>query len=245
MGRPPSSPSPRPPPQGGPAQQRPPQQPSLGVTTYDTADGAATLVHVPRAVFTATVALGHHHLGDFYTPEGTLRSANDIRARVPRGRTVDTIWTWLRQHEAVLRPLVGTPPPPPPPPMATSPQDVGAKPNTASHHQGNHRRTGGQNHPGTGGVPPRQVHTGVMAIMGWSMVLPVCEQPHQDLPSDTQLHRLLVSLLDISTQAEPPLHVYLHAPLHVYLHDKQRVTTLAQLQDTGKGSHDGVAPQLA
>ena len=56
------------------------------------------------------------------------------------------------------------------------------------------------------------------------MVLPVREQPRQDLPSDTCLHRLLVSLLDISTQAEPPLHVCLC--------DDQRVTTLLQLQAT-------------
>ena len=36
-----------------------------------------------------------------------------------------------------------------------------------------------------------------MAVMGWSMVLPVCEQPGRDLLSDTRLHRMLVSLLNI------------------------------------------------
>ena len=44
------------------------------------------------------------HLGDFYTGEGKLRSANDLRVRLPQG---NTIWTWLRQPYAVLRPLVG------------------------------------------------------------------------------------------------------------------------------------------
>ena len=37
-----------------------------------------------------------------------------------------------------------------------------------------------------------------MAIMGWSVVRPICERPCKDLPSDTRLHRLLVSLLNIS-----------------------------------------------
>ena len=60
-----------------------------------------------------------------------------------------------------------------------------------------------------------------MAVIGWSMVLPISEQPRQDLPSDTRLHRLLVSLLDIRTQVEPPLHVCLQ--------DDLQVTTLLQL----------------
>ena len=33
----------------------------------------------------------------------------------------------------------------------------------------------------------------VMATLGWAMVLPRCEQPKNHLPSDTRLHRLLVS----------------------------------------------------
>ena len=38
-------------------------------------------------------------------------SANDLRAGVPWGRTVDMIRTWLRQHDAVWQPLVGAPAP--------------------------------------------------------------------------------------------------------------------------------------
>ena len=73
-----------------------------------------------------------------------------------------------------------------------------------------------------------------MAVMAWPVVLPICEQPRQDLPSNTRLHRLLVSLLDISTQGK--------LPLHVCLHNDKRVTTLPQLQATGTESPlDGVA----
>ena len=43
-----------------------------------------------------------------------------------------------------------------------------------------------------------------MATLGWAVVLPVCEQPTGNLPSDTRLHQLLVSLLDINVQVEPP-----------------------------------------
>ena len=53
-----------------------------------------------------------------------------------------------------------------------------------------------------------------MATMGWAVVLPVCEQPMNSLPSDTRLHRLLVSILDIHLQVEPALQVEL--PLHVH-----------------------------
>ena len=101
------------PPKRGPAQQRPPQQPPPPplprVTTYNTAYDAITLIHVPRAVFTVALALGYHHFGDFYTPEGILRSANDLRARVPQSCIVDTIRTWLRQHDALLRSPGGGP----------------------------------------------------------------------------------------------------------------------------------------
>ena len=45
----------------------------------------------------------------------------------------------------------------------------------------------------------------VMADMRWSVVLPVCKQPNRDLPSDTRIHQLLVSLLDIEAPVEPPL----------------------------------------
>ena len=82
----------------------------MRVTTYNTTYGAIILVHMPRAVFTAAVALGHHHLGDFYTPDGALCSANNLRAQVPRGYTVDTIRTWLQQHNAVPRPPDGSSP---------------------------------------------------------------------------------------------------------------------------------------
>ena len=51
-----------------------------------------------------------------------------------------------------------------------------------------------------------------MAVMGWSVVLPVCEQLGRDLPSDTRLHRLLVSHLDIQAQVKPPLQAGDHTP---------------------------------
>ena len=71
--------------------------------------GAITLVHMPRVVLSVALAPGYHHLGDFYTLKGTLRSVIDLQARMPRGRTVDVIEGWLRRHDAVLRPLVGAP----------------------------------------------------------------------------------------------------------------------------------------
>ena len=40
----------------------------------------------------------------------------------------------------------------------------------------------------------------VLSVIGWSLVLPVCSQPRRSLPGDIHLHRLLVSLLDISTR---------------------------------------------
>ena len=43
-----------------------------------------------------------------------------------------------------------------------------------------------------------------MAVMGWSVVLPVCKQPSRDLPNDTRLHRLLVSLLKSRSRSNPP-----------------------------------------
>ena len=42
-----------------------------------------------------------------------------------------------------------------------------------------------------------QVTTAVedaMAVIGWSVVLPICERPRQDLPNDTRRHQLPVSL---------------------------------------------------
>ena len=60
------SPRPDPPPLAGAGPTAP-----APVAPYDTAYGARTLVHMPQAVFTAALALGYHHVGDFYTPEGT------------------------------------------------------------------------------------------------------------------------------------------------------------------------------
>ena len=141
-----------------------------------------------------------------------------------RGHTVDTIRTWLRQHEAVLPPLVGTPAPRwrqapktwalGPIRPATPTAVIGGWEAKTTREQVVHQRR-----------KAIQVTTAMedgMAIMGCSVVLPVCEQPHQDLPRDTPLHRLLVSRLDINVQAEPPLHVCLH--------NEQWVTTLPRLQ---------------
>ena len=61
-----------------------------------------------------------------------------------------------------------------------------------------------------------------MAVMGWSLLLRVCEQPHRDLPSNTCLQRLLVSLVDLQAQVEPPKHARLQEHL--------RATTLPLLQ---------------
>ena len=182
-GHPPSSPSP-PPPQEGAGRTAPPPPP--GVTTYDTAYGAMTLVPVPRAVFTAALALEYHHLRDFYTAEGTLRSANDLRARVPRGRTVDTVQTWLRQHKAVLQPLVGTLAPRwrqapktwvlGPIQPATTTAVIGGREAKTTRERVVYQRGRA--------IQITTAMEDVMAVMGWSVVLPVCEQPRQDLPSD-------------------------------------------------------------
>ena len=64
-----------------------------------------------------------------------------------------------------------------------------------------------------------------MTTLGWAVVLPVCEQPMNDLPSDTCLHRLLVSVVDIHMQVELPLHACLQEHL--------RVATLPQPQASG------------
>ena len=65
----------------GPSRLRPTQQSPLNVKTYRTSYGTITLVHVPGAVFSAALALGCHQLRDFYTREGTLRTANDKHGR--------------------------------------------------------------------------------------------------------------------------------------------------------------------
>ena len=122
---------------------------------YDRAYGAITLVYVPRAVFIAALTLGYHVLGNFYTPDGTRRSVKNLRARVPRGTTEDTMGTWPRYRDAVLWPLVGAPGPP----MAANPRDVGTKRNMAGHNHGSYRWVGGQDRPGKGGVPVRHGHT--------------------------------------------------------------------------------------
>ena len=56
----------------------------------------------------------------------------------------------------------------------------------------------------------------------------MCEQPANNLPSDTYVHRLLVSMLDIHVQAEPPLRACLQERL-----EHLRVATLPQLQASG------------
>ena len=43
----------------------------------------------------------------------------------------------------------------------------------------------------------------VMGMLGWAMVLPICKQPHDDLPCDACLQRLLVTLLQSRVE---PLH---------------------------------------
>ena len=73
--------------------------------------GAAGPALVSWAVFSIALALGHHHLGDLYTLEGTVCGCNDLQTRALRGRTVDVTKEWFRQHDAVLRPLVGPQPP--------------------------------------------------------------------------------------------------------------------------------------
>ena len=55
----------------------------------------------------------------------------------------------------------------------------------------------------------------VMATLGWAVVLLVCEQPINDPPSNTRLHRLLVGLLNIQVHWCPPLHACLQEHLHV------------------------------
>ena len=45
----------------------------------------------------------------------------------------------------------------------------------------------------------------VMGTVGCAMVLPVCKQPMNDLPSNTRLHRRLVSWLVILLQVEPSI----------------------------------------
>ena len=161
---------------------------------------------VPRAVFTAALALGYHHLGDFYTPEGALRNATELQARMPRGPTVDTVRTWLQQHDAVLRPRMGTPAPrwqqapktwaPGPIRPATTTVVIGGPEAKATQEQVVYQSGKG--------IQITTAMENVMAVMGWSVVLPVCEPPRQDLPGNTRLHRLLVRLLDISVQADPP-----------------------------------------
>ena len=137
-----SHPFPPPKMRAGPA--RPAQQPPPQVTKYDTAHGAITLVHVPRMVFSAALALEYHHLGDFYTLEGALRGANDLRTRAlgPHGGYGRGVAPAVRRRATAPGGGLG-------PPVAAGPQDVGAGPNTNGNHLGGHRRAGGQDHPGT------------------------------------------------------------------------------------------------
>ena len=66
----------------------------------------------------------------------------------------------------------------------------------------------------------------VMSTLGWAVVLPVCEQPKNDLPIDTRLHRPLVSLRDIHVKEEPPLHTCLkeHLQAHTARGNKKKTT---------------------
>ena len=46
-------------------------------------------------------------------------------------------------------------------------------------------------------------------MLGWAVVLLVCKQPMNNLPDNTRLHGLPLSLLDIQVHVEPPLHACL------------------------------------
>ena len=65
----------------------------------------------------------------------------------------------------------------------------------------------------------------VMATLGCVVVLPLCEQPRDHVPSDTHLRRLLVSAFDIQVQVE--------SHLSVCLQQLPQVTTHRQLQASG------------
>ena len=136
------------------------------------------------------------------------------------------IWEWLRQHDAVLRPLVGAPAPRwQHAPKTWSPSPMWQATTTAIISEREAKTTRERVVYQWGrAIQATTVMEDVMVVMEWSVVLPVCEQPRQALPSNPRLHRLLVSLLDIRTQAE--------APLHLCLQDVLRVTTLPQLQAT-------------
>ena len=83
---------------------------------------------------------------------------------------------------------------------------------TANHttpHRGGHWWPRGQDHsagllPIGPRAPTYHGHGGCHGHAGWAAVLIVCEQPKNGFPCDTRLHRLLVSLLDIHVQVEPP-----------------------------------------
>ena len=87
------------------------------------------------------------------------------------------------------------------PPLAAGPHGLGAGPASTAVIGGREAKTNQEwvvYHSGRA-IRITSAMEDAMAVMGWSMVLLVCEQPRQDLPSDTCLHRLLVSLVDIKT----------------------------------------------
>ena len=81
------------------------------VTTYQTRYSHVTHVQLPSAAYAATLALGYHHLGDFYAVGGAVRSEQDLCVCVLRGHTVRTIRDWLHQHRRTLQSLLAAPTP--------------------------------------------------------------------------------------------------------------------------------------
>ena len=167
--------------------------------------GAVASVQMPPAAYAAALAMGYHHLGDFHDPGGTLHSERDLHTRVPRGRTLHTIWDWLHWDREALHSVPEKPVPrwhqaprdwtPGPISPCQSVAVIGDREAKTTREQVIYQRGCA--------VQLTTALEDVMATLWWAVVLPVCEQPTGDFPSDTCLHRLLVSLLDISVQVEP------------------------------------------
>ena len=74
-----------------------------------------------------------------------------------------------------------------------------------------------------------------MAVPEWAVVLPVCEHPSKTSLVTPWCVRLLVGLLDIQVQVEPP-----PSPLHVCLQEHLQVATLPELQAGHHGATIGI-----
>ena len=166
-------------------------------------------------------------MGDLYTEDHRIKGERALKERAPAHKGIASLRAWLARHSAILAPLLRVPPPR----WQAAPKDwipsaVPAYPAEVVN-KGRVARTTRVETVYHGGYPVK-VTTAMKETMeakDWTLELRVCCQPLDTLPSDTELHRLLVPLLGVQVQV--------NAPLHTQLWDDHQHVSPGQLRSAG------------